>query len=302
MPGLTARVPARGNVAADLQLVAITLIAACGWLLSKYALQDFSPFTFLALRFLLAAAVLLPFAWTTLRGLSASQWWRSVLAGTVFTAGMLVWVLAVARSTALGVGAFIISLNVVMVPLLSRLLFGHRIPRLLGLALLPAVAGLALLSPPGVAGLGVDQVLFLCSMAFVALHLTLSSYFVTNIPPIPLATVQLLVAGVLAGSTAVVTEDWRPELPPSAWALLVASAVFATSLRFYIQAAVMQKVAASHASMIFLAEPIWTAVLAALLMQHHMSAGQLVGCGLILAAVLVYRSADLARLLRYVRR
>lgn len=298
----SARGSSAGTVSADLQLFAITLIAACGWLVSSYALADFRPYTFLALRFLLAAAALLPFAWSTLRGLSSVQWWRSILAGAVFAAGMLFWVLAVARSTALGVGAFIISLNAVAVPLLSWLLFGHRISRLLGVALLPAVAGLALLSPPGDAGLGTEQLLFLASMVFVALHLTLSSYFVTHVPPVPLATIQVLVAGIVAGVAALATEDWQPGLPWSAWGLLLASALVATSLRFYVQAAVMQKVAASHASMIFLAEPIWTALLAMLLMGHHMSLSQFIGCCLIFAAVLVYRSADLARLVRYVRR
>lgn len=285
----------------ELGLVLVTIIAAVGWVLSKYALQDFAPFTFICLRFLLAGFVLLAFAWPQLATVSGRQLLRSIATGAVMGCSMLLWVLALERAEYVGVGAFIISLNAVAVPLIGRLLFRQVIsPRLL-LALLPAVLGLAMISLDEGFGLAPAQGLFVIAMLGFAVHLNLSSTFVRQVPVLLLTALQLLTTGAIAGLAALLWEQWQPGVSANAWWVLIASALFATSLRFAIQFKVLQSISASHASMIFLFEPVWTATLSALVLGERMSAVQLIGCALILFALLIYRLQALKSLWLYLR-
>jgi drug/metabolite transporter (DMT)-like permease len=286
---------------AELSLVLVTIIAAIGWVLSKYALEEFAPFTFISLRFLLAGLVLLAIAWPQLANVSSRQITRSVATGAVMGCSMLLWVLALQRTAYVGVGAFIISLNAVAVPLIGRLLFRQVIsPRLL-LALLPALLGLAMISLDDGFGLAPAQALFVVAMLGFAVHLNLSSTFVRDVPALLLSALQLLTTGVIAGVAALLLEQWRAGISAAAWWLLVCSALFATSLRFAIQFKVLQNISASHASMIFLFEPVWTAALSALLLAERMSSWQLIGCALILFALLIYRLQALKSLWLYFR-
>lgn len=286
---------------AELSLVLVTIIAAIGWVLSKYALLEFAPFTFLALRFLLAGLVLAVPGWSQLRKLTAQQYRRSVATGVVMGISLLIWILALQGTENVGVGAFIISLNVVGVPIIGRVLFGQVVGPGLMLALLPALLGLAMLVMDKGLVLDADQGLFVIAMLGFSLHLNLSSTYVQQVPALALSAVQLITTGCIAGVAALLTESWNPELSNTAWLILLLSALFATSLRFAIQNRVLQKVSASHASMIFLAEPVWAALLSALFLGERMSWNQLLGCLLILLALLVYRLRALKSLRQYFR-
>lgn len=287
--------------AAELSLVIVTIIAAIGWVLSKYALLEFEPFTFLALRFVLAGLALALPAWSQLRNMTVHQLFRSVATGAVMASALLVWILALQSTEHVGVGAFIISLNIVAVPIIGRLLFGTVIPRGLILALVPALLGLAMLALDKGLALAPGQGLFVIAMLAISLHLNLSSTYVQQVPALALSVVQLLTTGFIAAIAALLTESWTPGLSQGAWLILLVSALFATSLRFAIQNRMLQKVSASHASMIFLAEPVWTALLSALLLAERMSGQQILGCLLIMLALLVYRARVFKSLWRYFR-
>ncbi len=285
----------------ELSLVLVTVIAAIGWVLSKYALEEFAPFTFISLRFLLAGLVLLALAWPQLATVSHQQVLRSIATGAVMGCSMLIWVLALQRTEYVGVGAFIISLNVVAVPLIGRLLFRQVISPQLLLALVPALLGLAMISLDDGFGLAPAQWLFVVSMLGFAVHLNLSSTYVRHVPALLLSALQLLTTGLIAGVAAILSEQWQSGLSATAWWILLGSALFATSLRFAIQNRVLQKISASHASMVFLFEPVWTAILSGLLLGERMTLPQLGGCALILLALLIYRVQGLKNLWRYFR-
>lgn len=292
----------QGDLRADIALVLVTLIGAIGWIISKFALAEFSAYTFLAMRFILASAALVPLCWTQLRQLGRGEWLRSLLTGLVFGAGLLLWVVGLKETTNVGVAAFIISLNVVAVPIISRILFAHKITPGLLLALIPAVIGLALLSLDENLALERTQLLFLIAMVAFSAHLALTSHYVQEVPPIPLSVIQLGAAGLMALVAALVVGEGVGQASTFAWGCLLASALFATSLRFWIQTGVVQRVSASHASMIFLAEPVWTALLALWLLNEVMTTAQVLGCLLILGALVGYRTSLARRFLRYWRK
>jgi drug/metabolite transporter (DMT)-like permease len=283
------------NRRAEILLLIVTFLAAIGWVFSKNALNEFPAYQFVATRFLLAAAVLALFGSHEFQHLSKGQFLRSAATGTVFGFTLLVWVIALDETPFIGEGAFIISLSVVMVPLVGRIFFGSRITVQLLLALVPALLGLACLSLDNGFHLASYQWFFLVATLGFSLHMNLSNHFVKGIPPLALSAIQLGVAGFIAMIATTATRSWTMELSSVAWVWLLSSALIATSLRFALQTQALQTLMPSHASMIFLAEPVWTALLGMLLLGERMSSQQYLGCLLIFTALLVFRGDALIK-------
>jgi len=282
-------------------LVCVTLVAAAGWVFTKNALAEFTPHTFLAIRFSLAALLLAILRWSELKRTSQAQFIRAFGTGILLGLTLLMWVLALDQSDSIGEGAFIVSLTVVFVPLIGRLFFGDDLTTGLLLALIPAVSGLALLS------LNVDEnqalifsferahLLFLLSTIGFALHVTFTSKLFTkkngpSISAMPLATIQLAAIGLVATISALMTETWPAEISAMSWFWVLCSAVIATSLRFALQTKALIHLNPSHATMIFMLEPVWVGILGALFLAERMTENQVLGCVLIFSALVVYRA------------
>jgi drug/metabolite transporter (DMT)-like permease len=279
----------------ELLLVVVTLIAAAGWVFTKCALAEFSPYIFLALRFSLAGFVLVLLSWSQLFNLNRHQLLRGLGTGVLLGGALLLWILAVDQTENIGEGAFIVSLAVVFVPIIARVFFGSKITLILVLALIPAILGLALLAlqetPSGslVFEFKESHALFLLSTLGFALHVILTGRYAQGIPYMPLTALQLMAIGFVAAVAALFTESWPSELSSMAWGWLLCSALIATSLRFALQTKALAKLDPNHAAMVFILEPVWTATLGALFLDERMTDNQLLGCVLIFCAILVYR-------------
>lgn len=279
----------------ELLLVMVTLIAAAGWVFTKSALAEFTPYFFLALRFSLAALVLVMLSWSELLVLDRRQLRRGLATGVLLGGALLLWILAVEQTDNIGEGAFIVSLAVVFVPIIARIFFGTKITPLLFLALIPAVLGLALLALQGSEGQGMalefksSHALFILSTLGFALHVILTGRYAQGIPYMPLTALQLIAIGFVSTIAALSTETWTSDLSAIAWVWLLCSAFIATSLRFALQTKALANLDPNHAAMVFILEPVWTAILGAWFLNERMSENQLLGCVLIFCAILVYR-------------
>ncbi|MFT7371907.1 MAG: drug/metabolite transporter (DMT)-like permease [Oleiphilaceae bacterium] len=277
-------------------LVCVTFVAAGGWVFTKSALIEFPPHIFLAIRFCLASVILALLCWPELKQLTKVHCFRAFGTGMLLGLTLLLWVVAVAQSESIGEGAFIVSLTVVFVPLIGRLFFGDALSISLLLALVPAISGLALLSIEVTDSQTFSfsfersHVYFLLSTIGFALHVILTNRFGQKIAAMPLATVQLAAIGLVALISAITTESWPADIHAISWFWLLCSAVIATSLRFALQTKALTYLNPSNATMIFMLEPVWVAILGALFLTERMTENQILGCALIFSALVVYRA------------
>ena len=130
----------------DILILAATLLASIGWLFSKEAIIGLPPAGFVGCRFLLAALLLLPFCYSHLRRTSPELLLKAAAIGLVMTLNLIFWIQAIAHSTGIGEGAFIMSLAMLMVPPLACVLFKERPLRQFWQALPIALLGLFLLT------------------------------------------------------------------------------------------------------------------------------------------------------------
>ncbi len=274
---------------AEFYLVVVSVIAAAGWLFSKNALQYIPPYTFIALRFSIASVVLMMLCFPQLRTLTAGQISRSVSTGAVLGVTLLLWVIGLQYTDAIGESAFIVSLTVVVVPVVGRLLFKESISMSLIFALFPALLGLVLLTIDNGFVVEAEQWYFIVVTFGFALHLNLSSHLVSGVPSLANTSIQLVVVAIISAVAAAVWEPWTVQFNGSAWGWLFASAVIATSFRFALQNHALQKMIPSRASLILLLEPVWTIFLGVIFLEEFMSVNKLFGCVLIFTALTVYR-------------
>lgn len=289
---------------ADVLLVCVTLLAALSWLFSKEAVGLMPPFLFMALRFTLAGLFLALWGLPQLLALNALQWRRGLRVGLCFGVGMSLWIMGLFRGTHVGEGAFLTSLGVVLVPIISRLVFGEKAPLSTWLALPVAAAGLALLSLQDGFTLASGQLFYVGAAVLFALYYTLNtraanhrqnatSDVMTKVPALALTTVVMLTVGIVTTLLSAIYEPWLPTLHTAGvemamWVL--ASALLGSAARFLIQTYAQSLSAHSHGVVIMIVEPVWTASLAAVWLGERMSAQQLAGCVIILLALLVSRA------------
>lgn len=267
-----------------------TILASAGWFFSKFAIAEFPPVTFIGLRFLIAGLIFLPFAYHGMRVLNLTQLCCAGVVGLFFASNLITWIMALNQSNNLGEGAFMMSLSMLIAPIIAWVLFRDRPNTLFWFALPIAVLGLYFL----VAGQAAFQFsdahwLFFISSLSIAFYFVLLNRFAKQIPSLVLTTIMLLMVGIICTIYAYFTESWQFSISTETGLWVAASILIATNLRFLIQTIGQRYCSISSSAIIMLLEPIWTLFAGLLWLNETMSTEKMVGCGLILAALMIYR-------------
>ncbi|MGZ6792143.1 MAG: DMT family transporter [Mycobacteriales bacterium] len=129
------------------------LLWSTGFVGAKYGLPDAEPFVFLALRLLVAGALLAVAARVTRSRITRDQAARAAVSGVLLHAtylGGVFW--AIAHGTPAGVSAVVVSLQPVLVAALAQPLLGERVVARQWLGLGVALAGVVLVIVPHLGG------------------------------------------------------------------------------------------------------------------------------------------------------
>ncbi len=277
----------------ELLLVAATLIAASGWIFSKEAIEHLPVFGFIGLRFLLASICLLPFCYRHFSSVNLNDLLKAFCVGGLLGTAILLWIYAVSVSATLGEGAFIMSLSMLFVPLIAWPLFGEKPTGSFWCSLPFAVAGLILLSLAGGWQQSSSQLWFLLSALVLAVHFNFNSHYAQRIPVLLLICIQLCCTGLMGLAMSVLFEVWPANaIPHSTWGWFGLSVLVATSLRYVLQTLGQKATSRSNAAIIMILEPIWTLLLSILWLSEQVSLYKVLGCMLILFAIVVNRGWD----------
>jgi drug/metabolite transporter (DMT)-like permease len=261
----------------DLALVLAAICFGTTFLVVQGAVERVEPVPFLAVRFLVAAAVLWPLA--RRRPATPGERRDGVMAGIALLAGYVLQTVGL-QYTGSATSAFVTYLLVVFVPVLGLILLRRR-PHPVTLAgIAVAVVGLVLLTDPGGAGsshgFGRGEVLTLgCAVAFAA-HVVILGETAHRHDPIRLAAIQVSVVGAACALPGLWLGGYRFPAP----------ALAATALAFLLQVTGQRTVPPARAALLLLLEPVFAGIVAAA-RGERLSAAQLAGAALILLAVAI---------------
>lgn len=279
---------------AVLALVGVTAVWGSTFALSKDLLTRVPVTDYLALRFLVAAAVIGLARPGTLRRIDGRVLLVGAGLGLCYAAGQALQFFGLPH-TAATVSAFVVSMYVVATPLLAALLLRARPsgPTLVATAL--ACAGVATMSLRGWT-LGFGEALTLGAAALYALHILGLSRWSTGRTAYPLTFVQLLTMGLCFLAWAAhdgVDGPGREDLAGFLYLSVVAGAG-----AMLVQTWAQSRVASAPAAVVMVLEPVWAAFFGLVVWQQALDARTVVGGGLVVSAtllvVVVSRRAEVA--------
>ena len=270
---------------AELGLVGIAAVWGLTFPLVQDAVALMPVFTFLAYRFLSAAAVVAALSLRQLRGLTRSGLKAGLLVGVFLTSGYTFQTLGLERTSSSNAG-FITGMMVVLTPVFGALFLRQKAGRTAWLAAGVSTAGLVLLSGVGgsEANLAGDSLVFLCACSF-AFHVLATDSAVRDHDVRAILVVQLAVCGLFSLMVAGLSGDLVVPEGASVWVALAVTSLVASALGFFVQTYAQRHAPPARTALILASEPAFAGLFAYLLKGETLAPAQWVGAGLILASI-----------------
>ncbi len=283
-----------------LVLIAVTAVWGVTFVQVKDAVAIYPLFAFLALRFAIASLTLAPPGVRRLRSLGVGGWAAAAYAGALLGGGYALQTAGLERTSVSSTG-FITGMYVVLTPLLALALFRARVGASAWVGVALATIGLALLA--GIHGGSVlGDLLVLAGSAVYSLQIVLMERYAPRYDAIAFTLVEMLTsfAGLLAIALALgqlhVPHGW------TVWGALIVTGVFASALAFLAQTWAQRRATATQTALAFSLEPVWAAFFGFTLAGDRLGPLGWLGCGVIMAGIVVAEPVAAGVLARLVRR
>lgn len=284
----------RGNI-----LLFITaLIWGSAFVAQSKGMDHLGPFTYNAVRTLIGGIVLLPVAAFFGRGRKSGQpplslaekkkLARATLIGGI-CCGLALFVASSFQQyglkfTTAGKAGFITALYIVIVPVLG-LFFRRKVRKAVWACVAVAVAGFWLLCIKEDFSLGLGDLLVLICAFFFSIHIMVIDHFTPKVDCIKMSCIQFFTAGLVCLIPAFIFETPTfSAIWDARWSILYAG-VLSSGVGYTLQILGQRDTEPTVATLLMSLESVFAALAGWLLLNESLSAKELVGCVLVLGAV-----------------
>ncbi|MBM4428707.1 MAG: DMT family transporter [Chloroflexi bacterium] len=275
---------------ADITLFLISIIWGSAFVAQRVAGQVGGVYIFNGLRYLLAALVVLPFAWQAFKGtkssMSRKQYKWMMVAGFFLFLGSALQQAGMQYTTA-GNAGFITSLYVVLIPILLFFFWGEKPHWIFVVAVVLAMVGAFLLSTGG----NFDEVRFgdlleLIGALFWAFHVIILGKYARNFESMSFSVGQLAVCGLLNLGVGVFVEP-MPVFDANMLFAIGYTAFLSLGLCYTLQIWAQKHTPPADAALILGLESVFAVLAGWLLLGETLVVIQIFGCVLIFFAVIL---------------
>ena len=258
--------------------------------LVKGALDSVDPIVLVGYRFLLSAALLLP--WAAFRRAKRPLWKPAAILAALLAALYVSQTIGLRYTTASNSG-FITGLFILFVPVFLYAFFGKVPTGFQSAAVVVALAGLWVLTG-GVSSFNRGDAMTLIAAATYAGHLIATDVYVKDdADPVLLAFHQFWMTGAVCLAGAAVVGARFSLASPSAAGVIVFLGLFPTLSAFFIQMVAQKKTAPVKVALIFSLEPVFAAIFAWTLGGEPFRPASALGGGLIVGAMVLSEASKL---------
>lgn len=282
------------RIRADLILLLVAIVWGGGFVAQRYAAQYLSFFAFNGIRFTLAGLILLPVGLRNLDKIDRRLWWI-IPAGVLLFGGSALQQAGL-KTTSAGAAGFITGVYVVLVPLFLALGWRVKIPALNWAAALAALGGTYLLSTSGQAiQPSSGDMLELAGAVLWSFHVIVVGLAVRRMNIFAFSAGQFLLCGIsnLMLSMFISPPNWNTVL--AAWAPILYGGIISVAIGYTLQAIGQSKAPTADAALILSLESVFAAVFGALILFERMNWIQILGCAIIMAAIVTVQILSLRR-------
>ena len=277
-----------------LLLLLATVIWGSAFIAQSVGMDLIGPFTFQAIRCGLAVLFLIPLTLLFDKGdirLWKRKWsdrrlWKSgLICGLALFAAASMQQVGLVYTDA-GKAGFITAMYIVLVPVLG-LFLKRKPPKSALFSVILAVLGLYLLSCVGVTSINIGDILLMgCALAY-AVQITCVDCVAEGLDGMRLNCVQALVATVLSVPFMLFTEEVVAANVLACWLPLCYAGILSMGVAYTLQIVGQKHLEPTTAALIMSLESVIAALCGWLILKETMTGTELLGCGLVFAAVIL---------------
>lgn len=274
-----------------LALLLATAIWGSTFVAQSVGVEKIGPFTFLAIRCILAVAVLLPVIYFRnndkfLQILMDKRLWKvGAICGVALFVATALQQLGLMYTTA-GKSGFITAMYIVLVPIFG-LFLKKKPPNSVLLSILIAAFGLYFLSGSGFTSVNIGDVLTLGCAAAFAVQILLLDRFAGDLDCVALNMVQSLICAVISAIVTGFTETVVLADIVNCWLPLAYAGILSMGVAYTLQIVGQRALDPSTASVLMSFESVFAAISGWLILHEKLSSTEILGCALVFIAILI---------------
>lgn len=277
-------------------LLFATLIWGAAFVAQREGMDHIGPFTFQAVRCLLAVLGLIPVIAVFdifkkdgknffTRWADKKLWKAGLLCGIPLFLACNLQQLGLVDVDA-GKSGFLTAMYIVIVPIFG--IFLKRKPSILvPISVVLAVVGLYFLSCMGVSGIGIGDLLLLGCAVMFAVQIIFVDLFAQSVDALRLNTIQALVCAVLSALVMVFTEQPTWKAIADCALPLGYAGLLSMGMAYALQIIGQKHVETTKASLIMSLESVFAVLFGAIFLQETMNGWEILGCVLVFTAVIL---------------
>ncbi|MBU3181877.1 DMT family transporter [Clostridium psychrophilum] len=273
------------SVIADISLLIVAIIWGGGFIAVKGALDSFSPFYIMAMRFGISVIIMLFIFRKRIKHITIYEVKVGSLVGLLLFLGFAAQTVGMKYTTA-GKNAFLTGTNVIIVPFLYWIISKKKPDTFSLVSAFMCFIGIGMLTLDGGLHIGLgDSLTLLCSVFFAA-HIVSVEYFIKNVDPILLVIIQLGSAGIFSIISALICEPVPHSLNSGTIFAIFYLAVFSTMIAFIIQNIAQKYTTSTHAAIILCLESVFGSIFSVTILHEIFTFKMILGCLTILIAII----------------
>ena len=276
----------RKNFLGHLALWGTAFIWGTSFVILKEALDSIGTMWVLALRFIIAAALLLLAAGKRLKTLGRDGLRGGVLLGVCLAAAYIFQTYGLKYTTP-GKNAFLTATYCVLVPFMVWAFFKRRPNAANIIAAFMCVFGIGLVSLSGTSPFNIGDALTLVCGIFYALQIILTERFIGDCDALSLTGVEFGTAAVICLAGALIFESAPVGLSLELWGSIAYMGVMCTALCFFLQTWGMRYTPSSTAAVIMTFESVFAIIISVIFYDEPVTVRLICGFTLIIASVII---------------
>lgn len=273
-------------------LILTAAIWGFAFVVVKDSVDTIPPVYMVSIRYTIAAVLLGFVLISQFKKLNRYYWIHGSVTGLMLALGYITQTIGCKYTTA-GKNAFLTTIYVILIPLISWPLNKKRPHFVVFLSAVMALVGIGLLAlrnEGGVLGFNVGDILTLICGLFYALHIIFTAKFSQDKNPVILTWIQFIVASVFSWAVSpLIDGSFSVALLKSSRVIfsMLYLGIFSSLVAFLLQNICLKYMESSLASLFLSLESVFGVVFSTIFLRERMTLVMIIGCVLIFAAITI---------------